>query len=192
MTIRAFRLMRPDGLAVDRENARAVSTKAKREDACVCSIHQSQPDPLAGANRELVLHGSVHRHRVADAARVRHVVGVPESLADLSARRDAPIIQHPGHVTVHRRRLPLLHDQGSVQSAIELFGALEVRVIPLRAGIEGVELVDEALPRLDGGLRQVWNTIHGVRQPHAVPMNGRRHGESVRDVDANAVALANP
>ena len=107
---------------------------------------------------------------------MRHIVGVCERLTDLTVRRDAPVVKHPGHITVNRRGLPFLHDQGPVQTPVYLFRALKVRVIPIRAGIDCVEFVDETLSRLDRALRQIWHTIHCVWHSQTVPVHGGGYG----------------
>lgn len=95
-------LMGWHGLAVDRDSQRAVSLYTQREDASVCSVHQPQPNPLAGADGELVLHGSVHRHRIADAARMCDVWVFPKvSLTcPLSVMRQSSSTQVTSRCTV--------------------------------------------------------------------------------------------
>jgi hypothetical protein len=55
---------------------------------------------------------------------------------------------------------------------------------PERAGVLGRELVGEALARLDRRLRGVRDAVHVVGHAHAVPVDGRRLRQLIREVHA--------
>ena len=164
----------------------------EREDPRVGGVDQTQPQPLAGAHREGLQDAAVDRDRVADPAVVARIHGVAEVVADLGVRQQAPVVEDPGHVAVDLDRLPLLDDQRAVQAPPDLLEAALMRVVPVGAGIGDVELVDEGLAGRDRRLGQVRHAVHGVRHPHAVPMDGRLLLELVLDGDAQTLALPNP
>ena len=180
-------------MAVECDHKRAMSLESQREHPCIGGVDQSQSQPLTGAHRELVLHRTVDRECVADPPGVRHVKGVAEVFADVPRRRRAPVVEHPGHVAVDRMRIALLDDERALQAAILLLRALEVRVIPERAGIDRIELIDEPCARLDRVLREVRHAIHRIGQADAMPVNGgwlfqpvdHGHAQAIPLLDAN-------
>src|SRR5688572_6487690 len=64
-----------------------------------------------------------------------------------------------------------------------------MRVIPERAGVGQVELVDEAAARTYGFLRDAWDAVHRVRKPNSMPMYCGLNRKRVLDLDAQALAL---
>src|SRR5205085_3380768 len=67
-----------------------------------------------------------------------------------------------------------------------------VRVVHVRARVRNRELVLVRLARFDRRLRQEWNAVLVVRNLQAVKVHARRFRQLVLQVDANAIALANP
>src|SRR3546814_13633405 len=79
---------------------------------------------------------------ISGHAGVHHVA---EAAADRRVLLQAPVVEHPGDVAVDGDRLGLIDDEGTVQTTADLFEASLVRVVPEGAGVDGVDLVDEAL-----------------------------------------------
>src|SRR3546814_20346837 len=82
--------------------------------------------------------------------------------------------------------------QRPVQPAADLYRAVLVRVVPEGPGVDGVELVNEALAGRDWPLREVWYAVPGVRHPHAVPVHRGLLGERVLHDNPQALALGDP
>ena len=66
-----------------------------------------------------------------------------------------------------------------MQAAIQLLGALKVRVIPERPGVSGLEVVMKGFPGVYRSLSQLWHPVHTVRHPHAVPVDGGRSIQAI-------------
>ena len=135
---------------------------------------------------------AVDRDRVADPAVVGHVVAVAEIVADGGGLRKPPVVEYPGHVAVDPDRLCLLDDERTVKPAPDLLEAALVRVVPKCAGIDGIEFIGEGLAGTNRSLRQVRHAVHGVRQSHAVPVDGGRFFEAILDDDPQAPAVPAP
>ena len=86
----------------------------------------------------------------------------------------------------------LLDDQRADQSAAELLAAHQVRVVPVAAGVLGLELVDEALARLHRRLGNVRYAVHLDRQADAVPVDGGRFVQPVGEAHPQPLALLRP
>ena len=63
-----------------------------------------------------------------------------------------------------------------------------MRVIPVRAGVAQLELVAKLAAALDRRLRDARRAVHLVRHTQPVPVNRRRLGQRVLEVDDDAVA----
>ncbi len=65
-----------------------------------------------------------------------------------------------------------------------------VRVIPVGAGVDRVELVDKSFTRSNGFLCKMRHAIHGMRHAHPMPMNGGFLCQGVLDCDPQSLSLA--
>ena len=118
------------------------------------------------------------------------VVGCLEIRGDLAGCGvKPPVIKDQRLIPVDLRRLGLLHDQGAVQSARDLLDRAVVRVVPVGAGIRCHEIVEELGAACDRRLRQAWNTIHRIRDPHSVPVDRRGLRQGVSQPPGNAPTL---
>src|SRR5205807_4462951 len=135
-------------------------------DARVRGVHQPQAYTLSGAQLERLANGAVHRHSVADAAVVARIHEVGEILDDAGLAVEPPVAEHPHLLAIDRRRLVLLDDERCVQTAADLARAAKVWVIPVRAGVAKLALVEEAAAlRRYRRLRQSRDAVHRARQP---------------------------
>lgn len=98
---------------------------------------------------------------------------VAEIVDDRCVARQSPIAQHPDQISVHGKWLDFLDNQRSRKTSTDLLRAVVMRVVPIRAGIRHIELVDKFFASRDRLLRQVRHTVHGIRHAHAMPMDGR-------------------
>src|SRR3954451_11099083 len=83
----------------------------------------------------------------------------------------------------------LYHDR-TVEA--DLFLEAGVTVVPISAGLRYRESVLESLTRRDSRKTDSRHAVHMGRQDNAVPVNGRRCGQSVRDPDGHSVTLPPP
>src|SRR5688572_10639619 len=118
---------------------------------------------------------------------VRHLVGVRASRAHIHT----PLVQHKSKITVHfggSRPSRMNHDH-SGHAHSDLRHLVMVRVIHGRTTLPHGKLVLERLPLLDGALVEAANPIHAIWQEYSVPVDSRRCGESIGNVDADALAF---
>ncbi|MCY1530754.1 hypothetical protein D9M68_659560 [compost metagenome] len=87
------------------------------------------------------------------------------------------------------RRLALLDDQRTDQTATQLLATGGVRVIPEATGIRGLEPVVEVFARQHRQLRDIGHAIHLQRQADTVPMDGGRHLQPVDETHPQPLAL---
>jgi hypothetical protein len=99
-------------MSIDSDDLGLMAGEAQTKDARVGSVHEPQPDSLAASDRGSFTNAPIHRHGVADAAIVSHVVHVAEIVADLRIGKQAPVLQHPHHIAIYLDWLALLDDQG--------------------------------------------------------------------------------
>ena len=166
-----------------------MSGELETENARVGAVDEPQAKTLAAANRKGIGDLAVHRHRVADAAVVGHVVEVVEIVADLRIAEQSPVTDHPNEIAIDLDRSRLLDDQRPAEAPAHLYGAVLVRVVPVGAGIGYVELVGEGLAGRDGFLRQVGDAVHGIGHPDPVPVHRRLLRQPILDDGTDALAL---
>ena len=82
--------------------------------------------------------------------------------------------------------LDLGHHEGAVEAVPHRPG----RVVPISACIRLDEAIVETLARRDGCLGERRRAIHGVGEPHAVPMQRGRLRETVDETQANLLTAA--
>ncbi len=184
--------MRRDRLPVEGDDERAMVLEFEPEDACRCSVDQTQPNPLAGPNPEPIGYAAIDRDRVADSARHADFHRVVEATRDGGVVLQAKVAEHPDDIAIDRQGLGLIDDQRAHQAPPDLLGAVRMRVVPVGAGIRHGELIDEALLRLDRWLGHVGRTVHRVRNTQAMPVDRGVLSQPVLDTDPQRVALAQP
>ncbi len=64
-----------------------------------------------------------------------------------------------------------------------------MRVVEVRAILMNCELVHEPRPRTNRFLREVRHSVHRIRDFKAVPVNGKRFGQTILKDDAHVIAL---
>jgi len=109
-----------------------------------------------------------------------------ESRRDLTVRREQHVVEDP-ELVAREGLFQVLDDQDSEQSALYLLARADVRMEPEGARVLRSELVDEGLARLDGRLGDPGHAVHGVRNADAVPVDGRRLWEMVREPYAKCI-----
>ena len=114
---------------------------------------------------------AVDGHGIADTTAVHRVVAVVEVIRQLPRPRHAPVVQHPGQVTIHADRVHLLDDQRPVESTSDLFRTALVRVIPERARIQCIEFVQEIAINRDRVLREERHSVHRIGRADAMPVD---------------------
>ena len=100
-------------------------------------------------------------------------------MSDRSKTRSSPNAWRIGRV---------VDDERAVEAAADLRRRVRVRVIPVRAGVAQLELVAELAAGLDRRLRDAGRAVHLVRHAQAVPVDRRRLGQRVLEVDDDAIA----
>ncbi len=89
----------------------------------------------------------------------------------------------------HELRVARVHDEKAHHAHGHLHHLVGVRVVHEGAALGERELVDEGLARSDMRLGEPADTVHAVRQQHAVPVNRGVLGQAVGHEDANLVAF---
>jgi hypothetical protein len=114
-------------------------------------------------------------------------------LVRVTERSDVPflgeleIVDQQDTLSIENGLLWATHDQRAVEAALGLLGLVDVRVVPERSGIGNHEAVLERLAWLDGPLHGL-RAVHVRRDTEPVPVNRRRLGEFVRELDDERVA----
>ena len=123
-----------------------------------------------------------HAGRSAAVGRLEHAAAV-----------EADVAQHQRDRVGHADAVLRVFDQQRAVEAVAGLGRrVDVRVIPVERGVADDEVVGERLALLQRGLRDVGYSVHGDRDPHAVPVHGRRLVELVGEVDDQAIADVGP
>src|SRR3954451_15056801 len=120
----------------------------------------------------------------ADAAIRRIIEG--------AIRSEPPVIEHQCEVTVDLDPFGLADDQDPIEPAGRLLAAISRWVVPERAGVGRTETIIEARARSDWRLRKMWHPVHVIRQPHAMPVHGRRLLQVIEDAHAQFFAPPHP
>jgi hypothetical protein len=110
-------------------------------------------------------------------------------LGDPALPVELQIVEHENLLAIEHGFVITSDDQSAVKPALELHGLVDVRVIPERPGIEELEAIREGL----AGLHELLNhlgTVHRCGEAHAVPMDGRRLGQPIREAHFEHVADA--
>ena len=188
----AERARRRQRLAVERDQPGRQALEAQAEDPGVGGIDQAQPQALAGPHGLTVGQPPVDRDRVADAAGVGHVAEIEKVLDDPRLPVQAPVVEQPDELAIHRRRVRFVHDQHPVQAAVDLLRRRQVRVVPVGAGIGRREPVVEALAGRHRPLGQPRHAVHRIGQADAVPMDRGGLGQGVVERGGQHAALRQP
>lgn len=157
----------------------------------VVDVQQAHPDDLPGRQVD-------GRHMLAVDRRIAPAGAFARGLARHAEGGEGALLVHvPGLqaenlLVAEPGGFTLLDDQRADQSAAELLAAHQVRVVPVAAGVLGLELVDEALARLHRRLGNVRHAVHLDRQADAVPVDGGRFVQPVGEAHPQPLALLRP
>lgn len=157
----------------------------------VVDVQQAHPDDLPGRQVD-------GRHMLAVDRRIAPAGAFSRGLARHAEGGEGALLVHvPGLqaenlLVAEPGGFALLDDQRADQSAAELLAAHQVRVVPVAAGVLGLELVDEALARLHRRLGNVRYAVHLDRQADAVPVDGGRFVQPVGEAHPQPLALLRP
>ena len=110
----AVRRVRRHRLPVERDDRRFVVPEFDTEDPRIRCIDEAQTDTLAFSDRKGVREAPVDGDRVAEPAIVAHVVGVVEISPRSRPTGQAPVVEHPCHVTVDADRIDFFDDERAV------------------------------------------------------------------------------
>ena len=135
--------VRLDRMSVQRDDARRVPFEAQAVDPRARSVDQPQADdarPRAPRTSPTTAPFTVTVLPMRPAWLAS--IALTKSPVMRRLAIESPIRKHPDQVAVDRRRIALLDDQRAVESAPDLLGAAEMRVVPEGAGVRQIEFVD--------------------------------------------------
>lgn len=156
-------------------------------------VDQPQPQPLVLPGRKPVVVAPVHAHEVSDLASVaaRHRrCEIIDKQARIGVQQ--PVVNHQDLVPVHIRRYGLFDDQGSGKPPRDLFHRICMGVIPVGSRIGQIKGVVEAPTGRHRILGQPRDTIHGVVDTDAMPVNRGRSLQRVHQPSLQPAALSGP
>ena len=143
----------------------------------------------AGARVQRRMAAAVDEHVLPLAA--EHLAGRPAAVGRLqhASLVEADVAQHQRQLVGHADAVVrIVHLQRAVEPEAHLRGRHHMRVIPEQPGVAHHEVVGERLAGLHLGLRDARHAVHLDRHAHAMPVDGGRLGQLVREVDDQAIA----
>ena len=184
--------MRHNGLAVHRDYHRIKIAKIQPEYPGICRIDQAQANTFTSLNRHAIRYLAIYRDSVSDPTAMHSIALIAEIIRELTVVCHPPVIQHPGHITVHADRFSLFDNQRTIKAATQLFETALMRVVPECSRIQSVELILEITINRDRVLCKKRHPIHRIWRTNAMPMNGRPLLQTVFSQNAYPVALTDP
>jgi hypothetical protein len=123
---------------------------------------------------------------------MRCIVEALKALHNLSLLIEENIGDDQQQVLVYVDRFYLIDNDGTVETTSHLLVGGHVRVIPVCAGIRQNEFIVKCLSAGHSGLGNPRDTIHGIGQANAMPVDGRRLWELIFEAYLEGLALSPP
>jgi hypothetical protein len=161
---------------------------AEPDEAMVAQAQVEVPRARGVDDSPALAHARTHLEARHDlAVHEQRGAFAPEQIAELAAavRRQHRAVLVEAHVRQHEHELVawqsrglagIVDDDRAVEAAAHLCGRVDVRVVPVGAGVAQREFVAELAAARNRRLRGARRAVHLVRDTEAVPMDRRRLG----------------
>ena len=179
-------------MPIDRNHLQLVISDTHSKNIRVGNVAEPQAQALTGFDRDLVINLPIERQNVAVAPAVcTFMDGTEAGTMNLPILLQAPVVEDKYEILVDFRRCRLLDNQNAMQSARDLLRRQLVWVIPECPGVGTTKPIVISFPRPHGLLCKPGDSIHGIGNAYAMPVNCSWLLQIIDQSNAQFVALAN-